>query len=98
MRARRWSRRVFAALVCLGGIGACLDFGAITGGGSADGGGAGADGQAFDAPTTGDATNDGSITVPPSCIGGGGGTCAGGAGDCCDSPIVPGGTFSRSNN
>jgi formylglycine-generating enzyme required for sulfatase activity len=85
------------AFACFGGIAACLDFSSITGGSGADDAGEGADGQALtDAPTTLDATNDSSTTLPPSCSGGGGGTCAGG--DCCESPIVPGGTFNRSNN
>jgi formylglycine-generating enzyme required for sulfatase activity len=52
------------------------------------------DGSRADGATS-DASADDAST-PPSCASGGGGTCAGG--DCCQSLIVPGGTFNRDNS
>ncbi|MGH7282559.1 MAG: formylglycine-generating enzyme family protein [Polyangiaceae bacterium] len=59
------------------------------------GGGEGSDGAIGDGTSDAITSGDGS-SGPPSCASGGGGTCAGG--DCCESPLVPGGTFNRCNS
>jgi formylglycine-generating enzyme len=96
-RTRRWLGLVGVAAT----LAACSLFvdvsGLSNGDGSAD---ASNDGASFadsrsDAIAIGDAASDANVG-PPSCATGGGGTCAGG--DCCESPIVPGGTFDRDNN